>query len=487
MIRSALLPLTGFFFLVSSVFVLESSAAYPVSCVTRAADLMEDGMVVLCPADCTRWRVSVYGTGVYAAVSSICGAAIHRGILGLSGGSVKVQKLQGRQNYLSSYSNGIQSQALARWSSSFSLAKPAADPQELTSQTNTTAAKAAKKAVKPVKKPSVKKALTGENKECQMDIAMVIDSSQNIGQRRFNLQKSFVTKLISTLRVGVTGPHVGLIQASDTPHTEFYLMNYTQPKGLQFAIKELPYRGGNTNAGMNTNTGMNTTQVVCKDNGFFHYVIPSWFTSTKHVKPLSQRLCSVDAMLCSKTCFNSVNIGFLIDGSSSVGESNFQQVLNFLSAIVSNFDISDMASRIGAVQFTYDQRLEFGLSDHPSKDGVQNALKRIPYMSGGTATGQAISYTAENLFRRAGPGLNFLILVTDGQSYDDVRGPAIAAHKQGITIFTVGVAWAPMDDLRSMASEPKDSHTFFTREFSDLHEFIQPIVRNLCQDFNKAN
>lgn len=53
----------------------------------------------------------------------------------------------------------------------------------------------------------------------------------------------------------------------------------------------------------------------------------------------------------------------------------------------------------GAVQFTYDQRLEFGLSDHVDKEEVVEALKRIPYMSGGTATGGAISYTMQNLFR----------------------------------------------------------------------------------------
>ena len=55
--------------------------------------------------------------------------------------------------------------------------------------------------------------------DCPMDIAMVIDSSNNIGQRRFNLQKNFVTKLATMLRVGPTGPHVGLIQARSDTHT----------------------------------------------------------------------------------------------------------------------------------------------------------------------------------------------------------------------------------------------------------------------------
>lgn len=36
---------------------------------------------------------------------------------------------------------------------------------------------------------------------------------------------------------------------SDSPKTEFLLNNYTQPKELLFAVKELAYLGGDTNTG----------------------------------------------------------------------------------------------------------------------------------------------------------------------------------------------------------------------------------------------
>ncbi|CAN9501945.1 unnamed protein product [Ophioblennius macclurei] len=549
---SFLLPLAGLVLQITSAFGSESKVAYPISCTTRGADLTKDSELVLCPADCSQWRISVFGTGVYASISSVCGAALHRGFLGSSGGPIQVHKMQGRHNYLSSYANGIRSQSLPHWTASFSLTKPVSVPQELTSETSSTALPEPVPPVKkPSKKPSVKKALPGGNKDCQMDIAVVLDSSNNIGQRRFNLQKNFVVKLASMLKIGPTGPHVGLIQASDSPRTEFKLNNYTQPKELLFAIKELAFLGGNTNTGkaiMHTaesffvqenggrrghprvmvvlvdgwpsddleaaatlarESGINVFLVsvakpvteelgmvldkdfvkkaVCKDNGFFSYSIPSWFTTTKHVRPLTERICSLDGLLCSKTCYNSVNIGFLIDGSSSVGHTNFELVLDFLIGIVRNFDVSDVGSRIGAVQFTYDQRLEFGLFDHPNKEDAIDALKRIPYMSGGTSTGSAIAYASQSLFRQAGRGRNFLIVVTDGQSYDDVRGPAMAAHRQGITVFSVGVAWAPLDDLRSMSSEPKEDHTFFTREFTGLNDFIQPLVRAVCKDFTDNN
>lgn len=51
------------------------------------------------------------------------------------------------------------------------------------------------------------------------------------------------------------------------------------------------------------------------------------------------------------------------------------------------------------MQFTYDQRLEFGLYDHKTKDDTINAVRRIAYMSGGTATGEAIRYCTRNLFK----------------------------------------------------------------------------------------
>lgn len=174
-------------------------------------------------------------------------------------------------------------------------------------------------------------------------------------------------------------------------------------------------------------------QAGCKNNGFFSLTMPSWFSTSKFLKPLAQKLCSVDQLLCSKTCYNSVNLGFLIDGSSSVGDVNFKLVLSLLSSIARNFDISETGSRIGAIQFTYDQRMEFGFSDFTKKDEALRALQNIPYLSGGTATGDAITFAMENLFqpRSMGTGKKFLIIVTDGQSYDDVRGPAIAAQRQG--------------------------------------------------------
>ncbi len=48
--------------------------------------------------------------------------------------------------------------------------------------------------------------------DCPVDMALLLDSSYNIGQRRYNLQKNFVSKLVAMLKVGTPGPHVGVVQ-----------------------------------------------------------------------------------------------------------------------------------------------------------------------------------------------------------------------------------------------------------------------------------
>lgn len=61
-----------------NVLCLNVLVPTPISCGTRAVDLPDTRQLVLCPANCTLWTLSVFGSGVYASISSICGAAIHR-------------------------------------------------------------------------------------------------------------------------------------------------------------------------------------------------------------------------------------------------------------------------------------------------------------------------------------------------------------------------------------------------------------------------
>ncbi|NXR67852.1 VITRN protein, partial [Rhadina sibilatrix] len=225
--------------------------------------------------------------------------------------------------------------------------------------------------------------------------------------------------------------------------------------------------------------------LMCRTSGFYSINVPSWFSLHKVVQPLVKRVCDTDRLACSKTCLNAADIGFVIDGSSSVGTGNFRTVLQFVANISKEFEISDTDTRIGAVQYTYEQRLEFSFDKYSTKQDVLNAIKRISYWSGGTSTGAAISYASEQLFSKSKPNKRkIMILITDGRSYDDVSLPAMAAHQNGVIAYSVGVAWAAPDELEAIASDPAKEHSFFVDEFDDLYRYVNQLIQNICTEFN---
>ncbi|NWQ97966.1 VITRN protein, partial [Burhinus bistriatus] len=397
--------------------------------------------------------------------------------------------------------------------------------------------------------PKPLESISQGNPNCKVDLSFLMDGSWSIGKRRFQLQKQFLSNVAQALGIGSAGPLMGIIQYGDDPSTEFNLQTYANSKDLRNAIEKIPQKGGLSNVGkalsfVNKNffldangnrggapnvvvvmvdgwptdrveeasrlareSGINiffvtieaaaesekqnviepnfVDKAVCRTNGFYSINVPSWFSLHKVVQPLVKRVCDTDRLVCSKTCLNSADIGFVIDGSSSVGTSNFRTVLQFVANISKEFEISDTDTRIGAVQYTYEQRLEFSFDKYSTKQDVLSAIKRISYWSGGTSTGAAISYASEQLFSKSKPNKRkIMILITDGRSYDDVRVPAMAAHRNGVIAYSVGVAWAAQDELEAIATDPDKEHSFFVDEFDNLYRFVNQLIQNICTEFN---
>ncbi|XP_067465812.1 vitrin isoform X3 [Thunnus thynnus] len=384
---------------------------------------------------------------------------------------------------------------------------------------------------------------------CKVDLAFLMDGSWSIGKRRFKIQKDFLAEVAQTINVGVIGPMMGIIQYGDDPVTEISLKSYSNSRDVKSGIDKIVQKGGLSNVGkalsyinkqyysdangnrggapnvavvlvdgwptdkveeasrLARESGINiffvtiegpddsekhqlveanfVDKAVCRTNGYYSLPVSSWFSLRKAVQPLVKRVCDTDRLMCSKTCLNANDIAFVIDGSSSVGTGNFRTVLQFVANVTREFEISDTDTRVGAVQYTYEQRLEFNLGQYNNKAELLNAIKRINYWSGGTSTGAAITYTAEQLFSKSKPNKRkIMIVITDGRSYDDVRAPALAVHRQGVIAYSIGIAWAAQDELEYIATDPDKEHSFFVDEFDNLYKFVPKIIHNICHEFN---
>uniref|UniRef100_A0A3P9MB22 Vitrin n=1 Tax=Oryzias latipes TaxID=8090 RepID=A0A3P9MB22_ORYLA len=682
-----------------------------VECDVRAGKINLQEFIVKCPARCKETRQKVYGTGVFASISSICNAAIHSGVITNSGGKVIVKKMAGQDAYKGSNSNGVRSLSLPKWRESFvvSVGKPKkgvvypstldyvpsrptyvktgqspsgqgkspsqvfrgtpypnrfpqrasaglrrpeagsairrppsspvgpafsrrdwppssfprhdwfpgvrrpadisfsvpdsgyawseTDTPEITARdrrpdfseyerwfyslpygpyaprstdvdgkmpldtahTKVEAADAWKPEAnlydagfsirerEPV--PRAPEVVSQGDPNCKVDLAFLMDGSWSIGKRRFKIQKDFLAEVAQVINVGVAGPMMGIIQYGDEPVTEISLRTYSSSREVKAAVEKIVQKGGlshvgralsyinkqyfsdaNGNRGGAPNvavvlvdgwptdkveeasrlareSGINiffvtiegpdeserqnlvednfVDKAVCRTNNFFSLPVNSWFALRKAVQPLVKRVCDTDRLVCSKTCLNANDIAFVIDGSSSVGTGNFRTVLEFVANVTREFEISDTDTRVGAVQYTYEQRLEFAFGQYNHKAELLNAIKRINYWSGGTSTGAAITYAAEKLFSKSKPNKRkIMIVITDGRSYDDVRAPALAVHRQGVIAYSIGIAWAAQDELEYIATDPDKEHSFFVDEFDNLYKFVPKIIHNICQEFN---
>lgn len=117
---------------------------------------------------------------------------------------------------------------------------------------------------------------------------------------------------------------------------------------------------------------------------------------------------------------------FMVDGSWSIGDDNFNKIINFLYSTVGALDkIGADGTQVAMVQFTDDPRTEFKLDAYKTKETLLDAIRHISYKGGNTKTGKAIKHVRDTLFtadsgtRRGIPKV--IVVITDGRSQDDVN------------------------------------------------------------------
>ncbi|XP_028264962.1 collagen alpha-1(XX) chain isoform X2 [Parambassis ranga] len=178
------------------------------------------------------------------------------------------------------------------------------------------------------------------------------------------------------------------------------------------------------------------------------------------------------------------DIMLLVDGSWSIGRTNFRRVRDFLEGLVTPFNIGPNHIQIGLTQYSGDPRTEWQLSNFTTKDQLLEAVRNFRYKGGNTFTGQALLHVMEqNMKPEAGARSDtpfFLVLLTDGKSQDDAIAAANRLKSAGVEIIAVGVKNADEAELRQVASEPVDLNVYNVNDFPLLSKLVARLVHILC-------
>uniref|UniRef100_A0A8C4SWU6 Collagen type VI alpha 6 chain n=1 Tax=Erpetoichthys calabaricus TaxID=27687 RepID=A0A8C4SWU6_ERPCA len=211
----------------------------------------------------------------------------------------------------------------------------------------------------------------------------------------------------------------------------------------------------------------------------------SWSESPSGVASLT---INKDARECVCECRKAsvADIVFVVDGSSSIGEPNFQQLRDFLYTFVDSLDVSVDNVRVGLAQYSDDAHKEFLLNTFSNKSEILTHIQDLAYRKGGTYTGKALEFIKEQYFTpsagsRVDKGVpQIAIVLTDGESSDNVSAPANELRKLGVLVYVIGINVAEYGELKEIANKPSEKFLYNIENFEALKDLSTNLLQTVC-------
>lgn len=87
-------------------------------------------------------------------------------------------------------------------------------------------------------------------------------------------------------------------------------------------------------------------------------------------------------------CAEALDLGIVIDSSSSVREKNFDKVKTFLVNLVDDLKVSKAKTHVAAIHYNHYSYVDwdFNKVDYQNPNALKAAILKIPYQPGGTRT-----------------------------------------------------------------------------------------------------
>lgn len=178
---------------------------------------------------------------------------------------------------------------------------------------------------------------------------------------------------------------------------------------------------------------------------------------------------------------------FLVDGSSSISQSEYKSMQKFMTSIVNGTKVGENLVRFGAVVYSDNAETEFTLDQYRTAREVRTAITNIVKPGGNTYTGLALRHTLEYFQKQHGGRgeqdvPQILFVITDGEATDPavlkVWSEEIA--RNGILVYAIGVAGASKSELEVMTGGDR-KRVFYASNYDDLQAVHTELKEVLCE------
>ncbi|NP_001076429.1 integrin alpha-M isoform 1 precursor [Mus musculus] len=173
------------------------------------------------------------------------------------------------------------------------------------------------------------------------------------------------------------------------------------------------------------------------------------------------------------------DIVFLIDGSGSINNIDFQKMKEFVSTVMEQFKKSK--TLFSLMQYSDEFRIHFTFNDFKRNPSPRSHVSPIKQLNGRTKTASGIRKVVRELFHKTNGArenaAKILVVITDGEKFGDpldYKDVIPEADRAGVIRYVIGVGNAfnkPQSrrELDTIASKPAGEHVFQVDNFEALN------------------
>lgn len=154
---------------------------------------------------------------------------------------------------------------------------------------------------------------------------------------------------------------------------------------------------------------------------------------------------------------------------------------DFMKEVVGKSTVGQNEVHVGVMQYSTLQQLEFPLNRFYTKNEMIEAIDNLRQIGGGTHTGEAIEQVSQYFDIERGGRPNEkrrLVVITDGESQDQVKSPAQRLRAKGVMVYAIGVEDANSEELLDISGSP--DRMFVGRDFDALKELETRLSLEIC-------
>ncbi|GLD70746.1 scavenger receptor cysteine-rich type 1 protein M130-like protein, partial [Lates japonicus] len=182
------------------------------------------------------------------------------------------------------------------------------------------------------------------------------------------------------------------------------------------------------------------------------------------------------------------DIMLLVDDSWTVNDTDFKTICSFITDTVSVFNIGPDRVQIGLSQYNGDSKADWDLNTHQTRESLLRAIANLPHKGGESMPEWVLDHNLQYNFKphvgMRADSQKIAILITGEEFLGNMYLPLQNLKDAGIEVYAIGVKDADETELRFVASDPKDIHMFYVKEFSFLKDIVNNVTINLCNSAN---